>query len=201
MVDFPPSAAIRRSTAREQFARADVPVFVNIATVQSMVVPHGYEDFLMLSLIVSGEGGHRTIHGDEELKAGDVVLTRAGGWHGYFDCHELLVRNLAIGLPLIRNDLAWLTREPELSVLLSAPPHGSEKAVITRLSADLLERCVDDHEEIRRLLAESPVGRRIDIVAHVLMVLGGFAQAMRPKDSRQSRRQSDDRIVRLMERV
>jgi AraC family L-rhamnose operon transcriptional activator RhaR len=132
-----------RFSARTTFPAVGLPVLARAHVLNGDHVPHDH-DFLEAVLILGGEGRHRTVTGEEPLRAGDAFLMRPGAWHAYAGCRALGVYNCCFGAGLLERELAPVAGDDPLlhALLWSAPlAPGARGVVRLRLDGDDLGRC------------------------------------------------------------
>ncbi|MBL4700199.1 MAG: helix-turn-helix domain-containing protein [Phycisphaeraceae bacterium] len=168
----------RRLKLNEHISAADMPLYTSLVEVNEDVDSHDH-DFIELAMILRGNCQHETLYEKRDLRCGDVVLLRPGVWHAYRQCHNLLVGNCGIGLPLRQRELAWTQDDPHLSYLLWAGPwSGEHQGVLSfRLEPKALYRCrrqLEILDELRH--RQEPVHRSV-VLAHLLLLLGEMGEA------------------------
>jgi AraC family transcriptional regulator, L-rhamnose operon transcriptional activator RhaR len=100
--------------------------------------------FFEVATVLSGEGVHQSLAGDQRLQAGDVLLLRPGVWHGYDECRDLNLFNCCFSADLMQRELAWTREDPLLGYLLWTGPHSAQRRGIltTRLDPTALAECL-----------------------------------------------------------
>jgi len=100
--------------------------------------------FFEVATVLSGEGVHQSLAGDQRLQPGDVFLLRPGVWHGYDQCRDLNLFNCCFSADLMQRELAWTREDPLLGYLLWTGPHSAQRRGIltTRLDPAALTECL-----------------------------------------------------------
>jgi len=111
----------RRFRSADHIGGRRTAVRVSEHQVRRRVAPHDH-DFLELVLVTAGTARHRTIYGDRDLAAGDLLVLPPRVCHAYERCRDLTVWNCLIGPELLGRELAWAAEDPLLGPLLGPPP-------------------------------------------------------------------------------
>ncbi|BEL04779.1 hypothetical protein Q0Z83_029700 [Actinoplanes sichuanensis] len=106
--------------------------------------PAHTHSFVEIAVVVGGAGVQRSLAGPLRLTVGDVLLLRPGVWHGYEQCHGLVLYNCCFSSEMLRRELAWTREDPQLGHLLwSGPYAGQRRGILTgRLDDPAFEECV-----------------------------------------------------------
>jgi AraC family transcriptional regulator, L-rhamnose operon transcriptional activator RhaR len=102
----------------DQFVGQDAPPVVVQHVERSDTYEAHDHDFYEIVFVVSGDGTHRTIYGDEKILPGAVYLLAPGVWHEYRGCTQLRYYDLYFHPELPQNELAWLCLDPAFQYLL-----------------------------------------------------------------------------------
>ncbi|MBA3687182.1 MAG: AraC family ligand binding domain-containing protein, partial [Planctomycetes bacterium] len=189
-ISLPPGrdqdVGLQRITSAELFPAAGVPLHVNKPMHVGDSALHDHE-FLEIAFMVDGHAVHRTIHGEQAVGRGDLILLHPGQWHAYEKAHNLVIYNCCFGVDLLMRELAWARTDPVLGCLFPARlPAAADRAkrsasqgvMALRLEGDDFTRCLAELEVLRVLLRGTDTAlARGDIVAHLLLVLGLVARA------------------------
>ncbi|HEX3815574.1 MAG TPA: AraC family transcriptional regulator [Mycobacteriales bacterium] len=158
------------------FGAALLPLYTNVAELDGDLETHTH-DFLEIAVVGSGSGRHVTSGGSPPVHPGDVFVLRPGAWHGFADCHRLVVANCCVGSAGLSGDLAFLQSVPELRELLWTGPvtEGRQGVLATSVPASSARRAV---AEIRRLAVDlrRREVNRVLLMSRLLTVLGGLAR-------------------------
>lgn len=171
---FGSSTDRRRYMNASVFDRPWLGITVNNHCLSGDHESHDHE-FIELTLIASGRGVHRTIHGDRSLQPGEVIFLRPGEWHTYLNCRKLAVTNCCIGTQAVRNELAWVSEHRSIGRLLTGK---LERPVIAKLPRD--ER-LDFAQTLTRMAAAL---RAVDattdarLLAWLVLLLAQVARAL-----------------------
>lgn len=161
-------------------------------------IPHPFHDhvFHEIAVITGGASVHHSIHGDERLARGDVVVIHPGQWHGYGPCPRLELFNLGLAPALLANELAWVRTDPLLNHLL--PPGGTSPDQQVRrlhLPDEDLEAVIAAMERIMALtVGKDPLLVRAEAIGHATVILGRLARHL-PR--RHVATAEDDRLMAL----
>lgn len=144
--------------------------------------PSGFHDhdFHEIAVVVGGGAVHRTIHGDEAIAAGDVVVIHPGQWHGYTDCADLDIYNLGLAPALLANELAWARHDPLLARLLPSPGADPGQQV-RRLHLEDGELAAVTAALARMVdlgFGPDPLLARAEAIGHATVVLGRLARQL-----------------------
>ncbi|MCK6487723.1 MAG: AraC family transcriptional regulator [Planctomycetes bacterium] len=142
--------------------------------------PSGFHDhaFHEIAVVIGGGAVHRTIHGDEAIARGDVLVVHPGQWHGYTGCADLDLYNLCLAPALLATELGWARHDPLLARLLPTPGADPGQQV-RRLRLD-----EDDLGAVSAALARmialgggrEPLLARAEAIGHATVVLGRLAR-------------------------
>jgi len=128
--------------------KGSVPIVARHTRRHAECNAHGH-DFMELVLISGGTGLHQSAAGPRRLCKGDVIVLRPGGWHGYVNCRDLAIYNLAFGADILHRELAWALEDPALSHLLVSAPLARKNRGVLHLhlhvrDAELCEQHLDE---------------------------------------------------------
>lgn len=154
----------------------DRPVQVTCWGRRAAHYPHDH-DFLEITVITGGRGGHRCADGDMALVPGTILLLGPGVWHEYRDGRDLAGLDCCVQPGLLHRELAWLVDDPLISALLWGGRRG-RGLVALHLSPEALTRTVA-HLEAIRALADQPAARtRADHLGRLVLALSELARAL-----------------------
>ena len=156
------------------FAPGAVPVHVNRPRHDGDVPLHDH-DFLEIAVVLAGRALHRTVHGDEPLSAGDVIVLRPGQWHAYVAAHALELGNCCLGSAVLADELAWTASDPRLCVL-TAP--GGQGVLRLRLDAAARARVRTLLDAVRAEADAAGAGGRARQIGRAGQILGELAPAL-----------------------
>ena len=77
--------------------------------------------FHEIAVVIDGGAVHQSIHGEETIARGDVVIIHPGQWHGYIHCATMELYNLGLAPAILAHELAWVRNDPLLASLLPVP--------------------------------------------------------------------------------
>jgi AraC family L-rhamnose operon transcriptional activator RhaR len=133
--------------------------------------------FHEIAVVVGGGAIHQSIHGDETIARGDVVVIHPGQWHGFIRCDTLDLYNLGLAPSLIARELAWTRTDPLLVGLLPTNDPG-QRVRRLRLADPDLEAVQAALERIMALRAEDPILARSEMIGQAVVVLGRLARQL-----------------------
>ena len=116
-----------------------LPVAGEQLEVVADVAPHSHA-FFEIAVVVAGRGTHVSAGGELELAPDSVVVIRPGEWHGYVECHGLVVRNAYLGpdvFGLLSGALVPGGAGGPGASVLRAAPHPAVQHAMRLLEADL----------------------------------------------------------------
>jgi len=183
--DATQDVGLLRLTSAEMFPGVGTPIHVNNPLHNGDVPLHDH-DFMELALVVDGHGLHRTIHGQQPIRRGDAFFIHPWQWHGYDRARGLSMYNCCFATALLTRELAWTRSDPVLAPVL--PPrlpgdgdrrrgHPGQGIHTLRFDDHELTAVVAELEALRHLQDRTDVvGRRAECLAHLLLLLGAFAQ-------------------------
>ncbi|RSM64127.1 AraC family transcriptional regulator [Actinoplanes sp. ATCC 53533] len=137
---------------------------------------HGY---LVIVTVLGGHGWHTSPLGRRQLARGDVILLRAGAFHGYAECRALRIFVICLDPALFRQELTWAMADPLLGYLLKDGPYAPKRhgLLMFRLGRRALDRCADRFRALAELRGEPLLRYRGDVIGNVTLVLGELARA------------------------
>lgn len=144
--------------------------------------PSGFHDhaFHEIAVVIGGGAVHRTIHGDEAIARGDVVVVHPGQWHGYTGCADLDLYNLCLAPALLANELGWVRHDPLLARLLPSPGADPGQQVRRLHLAD--EELAAVVAALARMIVlgqgPDPLLARAEAIGHATVVLGRLARQL-----------------------
>jgi len=180
---------LQRLTLAELFPVGGPAVHVN-QPVHAGDTPLHDHDFFEIAVVLAGTALHRTIHGLYPLRPGMVIVLQPGQWHAYEKAHSLELCNCCFGSDLLLRELAWVRSDPVLGALFpgvfspaaaSVRPTGSQGVSVHAVGADTLVDIRAHCQRLRQLTtATDSVRRRGDVIAHLLLLFGSLARAVKP---------------------
>ncbi len=175
----------QRLTQSDLFPAGDISIHVNHPMHQGDIPLHDH-DFLEIALVTAGHAIHRTIHGQNPLGPGDVVVVQPGQWHAYEQARDLWLFNCCFGTDLLLRELAWVGSDPLLGRLFAevsgrVRPTGAQGVRTYHLDDATLREEVEHCQALRAVMGTGDVvRRRSDAVAHLLLLLGTIARSLTP---------------------
>lgn len=199
----------QRLSASTLFPTVGVPVHVNHPRHDGDTPLHDH-DFLELALVTGGHAVHRTVHGEEPVRTGDLFVLHPGQWHAYERCHNLRLYNCCIGVETLARELAWARHDPQLALVVpvrlpstgTMPAHADQGVLGIHLAADEVATCSEELERIRALQSQrDPLQARPEILGRVLLVLAMVARrvAVAPGRSRTGGNLADPPVIQAMQ--
>ncbi|MFD7154443.1 AraC family transcriptional regulator [Kribbella sp. NPDC059898] len=149
----------------EVFPDLRLPVAGERIEVFADVAVHSHA-FFEIAVVVAGRGTHVSAGGEVELGPDSVVVIRPGEWHGYVECHGLVVRNAYLG--------------PDVFGLLSGalvPGSGSLQAAVHPAVQHAMRVLEADLTEAWTL---EQLGSRVNLAPGYLIRLFGKSVGMSP---------------------
>lgn len=177
---------VKQLLARALFPEVGVRIHVNHPQHDGDTPLHDH-DFLELAIITAGRAVHRTVHGEESVKVGDVLVLHPGQWHAYERCHGLTLYNCCISVEVLSRELHWTRHDPQLARLIPARlpvavgerPDAAQGVLRLRLTNEQLRSCSEELSRLRTLLDQRDTCMaRPEIIARVTLVLGIIAQRL-----------------------
>ena len=136
---------------------------------------HDYE-FMEVAVVASGKGTQLSIHGSQELARGSVVIVRPGAWHAFDHCKEMMVCNCVFDEELLREDLAWVLRDPRLEHLLHSglmsPQHKG--VLVGQVDEEATQKCLLCGEDLSAAIAATPQGGRTEQLGRLALFLASL---------------------------
>ncbi len=108
---------MHRVRPAEVFPLGEPPIVTEPFELLGDTAAHSH-DFIELAVVTGGTATHVSAAGERELSRGSVTLLRPGDWHGYRDCHRLIVHNLYVRPEVFQRELAWIRADPHLGRVL-----------------------------------------------------------------------------------
>ncbi|MBO2446135.1 helix-turn-helix domain-containing protein [Actinomadura barringtoniae] len=108
---------MHRVRLAEVFPDGGPPIAAERFELRSDTSAHSH-DFIELAVVTGGTATHVSAAGERHLDRGSVTMLRPGDWHGYHDCHRLIVYNLYVSPEAFRRELAWMRADPNLGPML-----------------------------------------------------------------------------------
>lgn len=166
---------------KEVFENGHVAVAANRHVLDGDHVPH-YHDFMEIAVVLSGRGNHRTIHGEQEIRSGDVFVLPPGAWHAYVGCRRLDVYNCCFGADLLQRELAWTHDEPSLNYLLQRGSRAPGQREILRLHLpeERLRGCQQHLRAMSGTAGRPSPGGGVHRIGHLLLLFGELAESLGP---------------------
>lgn len=157
---------------KEHFVSSHWPVFMQHRVREGEVFSHSH-DFMEIVFIASGKGTHQSLHGAQNVGAGDVFILRPGAWHAYENCRSLEVFNCAFGIELLGRDLNLLMHEPALNYLFYAGPLSLERRGILalKLQASTARDCRRNLSAMVEAVQKSEPTGRIAWMGNLLLLM------------------------------
>ncbi len=94
-----------------------VPLWTAKSAFTGPVALHDH-DFLEIELVEAGSALHVSIHGQQEVRTGQVFVLHPGQWHGYERPRGLVLRDVYFDLSLFSRELAWIAGDRRLGILV-----------------------------------------------------------------------------------
>ncbi|MET8943149.1 AraC family transcriptional regulator [Streptomyces sp. NPDC004542] len=138
--------------------------------------------FMEIAIVCEGTATHTSSAGSRPIERGSLILVRAGEWHGYEDCRDLMVIDVYVGLELFAHELAWITADPSMGVLLNHTyserlGQAGEQATLDPESFARVEAwCAALASSDRRAVQD-----RATRIGHLVLILGEVAAALFPQ--------------------
>jgi AraC-like DNA-binding protein len=161
---------------REAFGDATIALMAGVYRLSGDLEVHAH-DFLEIAVIGGGSGHHVSSQGSYPARAGDVFLLRPGAWHGFADCHRLIVANACLGPSALRGDAAFLREIPALHDLLWLGPvsAGHHGVLATRIPERDATEAVREITALQRDLTIRSTNRVL-LLGRLLAVLGNLVE-------------------------
>lgn len=174
---------LQRLTVADLFPAGGASIHVNHPMHQGDIPLHDH-DFIEIALVTGGHAIHRTIHGQQPVGPGDVLVLQPGQWHAYEQARELWLFNCCFGTDVLLRELAWIRTDPLLGRLFDdvtdrVRPTGAQGVRAYHLDDASLGQLVEHCQALRAVMAAGDlVRRRSDAIAHLLLLLGGIARSV-----------------------
>ncbi|WP_350278183.1 AraC family transcriptional regulator [Kribbella sp. HUAS MG21] len=151
----------------EVFPDPRLPVAGERLEVVADVAVHSHA-FFEIAVVVAGRGTHVSAAGEVELGPDSVVVLRPGEWHGYRDCHGLVVRNAYLGADVF-GLLSGALVPGAAGVGAQPAPHPAVQHAMRLLEADLAQPWTLEQ-----------LGARVNLAPGYLVRLFGKSVGMSP---------------------
>ncbi|WP_328469233.1 AraC family transcriptional regulator [Actinoplanes sp. NBC_00393] len=160
--------------------------------------PDHTHSFVEIAVMVGGEGRHRSVLGNQQLRVGDVVLLRPGVWHGYEQCAALDLYNCCFSVDLLHRELAWTREDPLLSYLLWTGPYAMQRRgmLTAHLSPGELAESIEHLDALDKIRARPHRG---DIIGRLILFLSVLSRAVAGDQAAAPTHPAVTQAMRLME--
>lgn len=163
------------------FVSAALPILADVVDVVEDEIEVHAHDFCEIAVVAGGTAEHVTAGGSRPIRLGDVFVLRPGAWHGFADCHDLVVANTCFSVATLAGDLAFLRDLPAFRQLLwSGPVAAGRHGVLERKTDSATVDAVT--ERVRTLnqeLTDRP-DNRVLLLGQLLTVLGHLVEGAAP---------------------
>ena len=152
-----------------------LPLAAGLLHHNSFIAAHDHE-FMEVAVVASGKGEHHSIHGSQVLSRGSVVVVRPGAWHAWLRCEEMMVCNCVFDENLLREELAWVHRDPRLEHLLHSglmsPQHKG--VLVGQVDEEAAQRCLLRGEDLSAAIAATTQGGRTEQLGRLVLFLASL---------------------------
>lgn len=155
-------------------ASVGAPIYVNHICHEQDRSLHDHE-FIEVVLIEHGTGRHCTLHGEDDLAPGVVLILHPGQWHYYLRCQDLALFNVCFAPSLLAHELAWAQADPLIGPLLPCRHPGQEVRCLQPPPTDFASALAAAQRLHDLDVPHHPLERRVEAIGLLTQILGAVA--------------------------